>query len=180
MRTESYKMVYDQLQRMGFDKKLLRYFKEFEYFYYRENSLEKYKEVDEETLFSIKNRSRNNGLDSIFKQIRDISAVDNDINFIPGVPGACHEHCLAIAELTYEKLRTGNQIGAKGAIESLIEYWFNCFALNKQNMLLVTDWNNADFKLHFKKILNAYNLSNKRITAIVEVSDTGAFLRYPF
>jgi hypothetical protein len=182
MRIETYMMVYDQLKQMNFDKKLLSYFKELEYFYSRENSFENYPEVDYRELFSVKGKNRNssNELESIFNRIREMAALDTNINFIPGAPSACYELCFAIAELPYEKLRSGRQIGAKGAIESLIEYWFKCFKVNEQNILLVTDWNNSDFKLHFKQILDAYNISNKRITAIIEVSETGAFIRYPF
>jgi hypothetical protein len=175
MRKETIEVVYQQLREMGFDKDFLRSFDRFIEIY-----LSSFNELgDVRRTVGLYESSNVVRLKDIIERLRQI--MNDDCNFIPGdVPDKCRPNCIAIASLAYEKLRVGKELGAKGALQELISYWFNCFSINSQNILYVSDWNSNDFKLHFKKMLDAYNTNNGKKTAIIEVSDSGLFLRYPY
>jgi hypothetical protein len=62
----------------------------------------------------------------------------------------------------------------------LSAYWFACLKINEENLILTPDWNDEDFERNYKPIIDNYCNFNQKKVFIVEVSNGGLFLRYPY
>jgi hypothetical protein len=62
----------------------------------------------------------------------------------------------------------------------LAAYWFACFNINEENLILTPDWNEEEFDSNYKSIIDNYCNHHQKKVFIVEVSNGGLFLRYPY
>ena len=135
--------------------------------------------------------------DELRRELRRGGNMDNgggfgnngSFNFIPsaGPNGSCSSCSLTIIadgfgrnSLFYPiRYRTG-RISFVKAILLLSAYWFACLKINEENLILTPDWNDEDFERNYKPIIDNYCNFNQKKVFIVEVSNGGLFLRYPY
>jgi hypothetical protein len=102
------------------------------------------------------------------------------MNLIPSeFKGSCRAFCLAIASKKFDKPRKGLESGFKGIILHLFAYWFGCLSINKETLILTSNWDNEGFE-QYKPAIDNYVKTHNKIVCIIEVGPTGYFLRYPF
>ena len=114
---------------------------------------------------------------------------NGSFNFIPsaGPNGSCSSCSLTIIADGFGRnslfhpirYRTG-RISFVKAILLLSAYWFACLKINEENLILTPDWNDEDFERNYKPIIDNYCNFNQKKVFIVEVSNGGLFLRYPY
>ena len=114
---------------------------------------------------------------------------NSSFNFIPsaGPNGSCSSCSLTIiadgfgCNSLFHPIRynTG-RISFVKAILLLSAYWFACLKINEENLILTPDWNDEDFERNYKPIIDNYCNFNQKKVFIVEVSNGGLFLRYPY
>ena len=114
---------------------------------------------------------------------------NGSFNFIPsfGPNGSCSSCSLTIIAdgfgrnaLFYPVRYNKGRITFVKAILLLSAYWFACLKINEENLILTPDWNDEDFERNYKPIIDNYCNFNQKKVFIVEVSNGGLFLRYPY
>jgi hypothetical protein len=114
---------------------------------------------------------------------------NGSFNFIPsaGPNGSCSSCSLTIIadgfgrnSLFHPIRYNTGRISFVKAILSLSAYWFACLKINEENLILTPDWNDEDFERNYKPIIDNYCNFNQKKVFIVEVSNGGLFLRYPY
>ena len=114
---------------------------------------------------------------------------NGSFNFIPsfGPNGSCSSCSLTIIadgfgrnSLLHPIRYNTGRISFVKAILLLSAYWFACLKINEENLILTPDWNDEDFERNYKPIIDNYCNFNQKKVFIVEVSNGGLFLRYPY
>ena len=114
---------------------------------------------------------------------------NGSFNFIPsaGPNGSCSSCSLTIIadgfgrnSLFHPIRYNTGRISFVKAILLLSAYWFACLKINEENLILTPDWNDEDFERNYKPIIDNYCNFNQKKVFIVEVSNGGLFLRYPY
>jgi hypothetical protein len=135
--------------------------------------------------------------DELRRELRRGGNMDNgggfgnngSFNFIPsaGPNGSCSSCSLTIIadgfgrnSLFHPIRYNTGRISFVKAILLLSAYWFACLKINEENLILTPDWNDEDFERNYKPIIDNYCNFNQKKVFIVEVSNGGLFLRYPY
>ena len=135
--------------------------------------------------------------DKLRRELRRGGNMDNgggfgnngSFNFIPsfGPNGSCSSCSLTIIadgfgrnSLLHPIRYNTGRISFVKAILLLSAYWFACLKINEENLILTPDWNDEDFERNYKPIIDNYCNFNQKKVFIVEVSNGGLFLRYPY
>jgi hypothetical protein len=115
---------------------------------------------------------------------------NNVFNFIPsaGPNGSCSSFCLTIVAAGFgrnslfhsSRFNNSRSLNFLQAILLLAAYWFACFNINEENLILTPDWNEEEFDNNYKSIIDNYCNHHQKKVFIVEVSNGGLFLRYPY
>lgn len=137
----------------------------------------------DEVLKSISNEqaeSRNRDIETSWGNIGS-----GGYNVIPAQPngGVCSTICLTIASKGFmhrTSLHSRNMISFNKAILLQAEYWFSCMHINKENLILTTDWAQREFEIHYEQLIESYCQNHSKKVFIVEISKVGLILRYPY
>lgn len=100
-------------------------------------------------------------------------------NLIPSNnKGACHSFLLAISRGNFgEGMNTvTGKIGFKGLMLSVFSTWFSCIKQNRETLILTADWNQKQFDLLFKPVVESYCKNHNKKAYFILVSDTSASL----
>ena len=106
-------------------------------------------------------------------------------NVIPAEPngGVCSTLCLTIVGKGFmyrTSLPSKNMISFNKAMLLQSEYWFSCMHINKETLILTTDWAQREFETHYEQLIESYCTSHSKKVFVVEVSKVGLILRYPY
>jgi hypothetical protein len=116
---------------------------------------------------------------------------NNSFNFIPTINpnGGCSTFCLALISLGFDGKGSGNrhnnqkriqELSFDEAILSLCQYWFSCLKINEENLLITSNWNQDKFVSKFQNLIESYTLNHDKKVFIVELTQLGPILRYPY
>ena len=149
-------------------------------FFHGDNDFSKFFEDIWNTLTELWNSS-----DSSRSLKGDISEIGGGINIFPSLKsnGYCSDLSLTLVPMGFYKIAMGdmltggrNRINFYKAALLLSEYWFKCLPINRENLILVGNWN-LDYFNFFRPTIESYAAYGKRVF-IVEVSASGFILQY--
>jgi hypothetical protein len=103
------------------------------------------------------------------------------INMYPSnVKGSCHKFCLVLAQKKFDQARVKMTMGFKGAMHELTQYWWSCYGINKETVIITKDWDQDEFDEKYEDVIGNYERNMKSKVIILEITRNGIIPRYPY
>ena len=68
--------------------------------------------------------------------------------------------------------------GFKGIVDKTVDYWLQCFKINKGTIILTSAWDEKSFKERFKSKFDAYSSHSEKTVCIILLTSKGASIQY--
>ena len=110
-------------------------------------------------------------------------APNGAFNVIPAPPGrgGCAKLSITFVDAIGDRPRMPSSSGSL-TLAMLLQsrYWFSCLMINEENLILVSSFSQEIFDLRVKDLIESYTLGHSKKVFVVEITNSGPFLRWPY